>query len=125
MKRIYIAVLFLCISIGLCIFEQYTVKTAYETTTDYINTAIEQADKNDYESAEKTCEQLKKYWDKKYPYMTAMIEHGMLDETGITINSLENLAQNKSEDLQEELITAKNQIKSIRDNQKISFGNIF
>lgn len=125
MKRIYIAILFLAISIGLCIFEQYTVKSAYETTTEYINTAIEQTDKEDFSSAGETCKQLREYWDKKYPYMTAMIEHGILDDAGITINSLENLAENESDDLQEELITAKNQMESIRDNQRITFGNIF
>lgn len=125
MKRIYIAILFTAVSIGLCVFEQYTVNSAYQTTTQYIETAIEQTNDEDYVAAKSTCTQLREYWNEKYPYMSAMIEHGILDDAGITINSLENLAENRSDDLQEELITAKNQMKLIRDNQKVTFGNIF
>lgn len=125
MKRLYIAILFLSIAISLCIFEQYTVTSAYEETTKYLNTAIEEVKKEDYKSARETCESLSSYWSEKQKYMTAMIDHGSLDDTSITIYALADLAENESESLEDELITAKNQIKSIRDNQKITFGNVF
>lgn len=57
--------------------------------------------------------------------MTAMIDHGSLDDASVTINNLEDLAENKSDSLEDELVTAKNQIKSIYENQRITFGNIF
>lgn len=125
MKRLYIAIAFLVISIGLCIFEQYTVEDAYKTTTECIDTAMVQLENKDYRAVEKSCRELAEYWDKKHPYMTAMIDHGALDDTGITINSLKELSKKKSDELEAQLITAKNQIKTVRDNQKITFGNIF
>lgn len=119
------ALLFLAVAIGLCVFEQYTVEDAYTQTNKIIDSAMDYLDKDDYSNASRECKKLDEYWNKKYPCLTAMIEHGALDEAKITISSLEDLANNKSEDLEEELINTKNQIKSIRDNQKISLGNIF
>lgn len=125
MKRIYIAVLFLAVAVSLCIFEQYTVSSAYRETTEYLNMAIEEVEKEDYESAKRTCGNLRDYWSQKQKYMAAMIDHGSLDDTSITILALEELADTESDSLEDELITAKNQIKSIYDNQKITFGNVF
>lgn len=125
MKRLYVAIAFLVIAISLCVFEQYTVSTTYSKATAYIDNAIEQTDKEDYKAAKKTCKQLNDFWGEKQKYMTAMIDHGSLDDAGVTIGSLEDLADKESDSLEDELINAKNQIKSIHDNQKITFGNIF
>ena len=125
MKKLYIAIAFLIIALGLCVFEQYTVQSAYHQTTEYIDNAMEGLEKNDYKSVEKSCDMLSKYWNKKYPIMTAMIDHGPLDDASVTINSLNDLAKNKSDELETQLITAKNQMKNIHDNQCITFGNIF
>ncbi len=125
MKRVYIALAFLAVSISLCIFEQYTVNTMYKDTCAYIDKAIEYTEKEDYGNARKECRKLNKYWAKKYPCLTAMIDHGPLDEAGVTIDSLDELAKEENEDLKESLVTAKSQIKSIHENQSISFGNIF
>ena len=86
---------------------------------------MEGLEKNDYKAVEKSCDMLSKYWNKKYPIMTAMIDHGPLDDASVTINSLNDLAKNKSDELETQLITAKNQMKNIHDNQCITFGNIF
>ncbi|MDE5985190.1 MAG: DUF4363 family protein [Eubacterium sp.] len=125
MKRLYIALAFLTIAISLCIFEQYTVKEVYKEASAYIDTAIDEIGKQDYNSAESTCKELNDYWDKKQKYMAAMIDHGSLDDASVTISNLEDLAKNKSDSIEEELITAKNQIKGMYDNQRITFGNIF
>lgn len=125
MKRLYVAVFFLVFAIGLCIFEQYTVESAYKETNEIIDTAMKYLDDEDFEKTAEECKKLDQYWNEKYPYLTAMIEHGSLDDAKMTISSLEELAKNESDELESELIMAKNQIKSIRDNQKISFGNVF
>lgn len=125
MKKLYIAIAFLIIALGLCAFEQYTVQSAYHQTTEYIDNAMEGLEKNNYKAVEKSCDMLSKYWNKKYPIMTAMIDHGPLDDASVTINSLNDLAKNKSDELETQLITAKNQMKNIHDNQCITFGNIF
>lgn len=125
MKRLFLAIFFLLICVGLCTFEQYTIESTYKETTAVINQAIEYTESEDYTKAENACKRLGEIWDKKYPYLSAMVEHGTLDDAGITINSLEDMANQKNEALRETLIEAKNQIKAIRNNQKITFGNIF
>lgn len=125
MKRLYIALGFLAIAISLCIFEQYTVNAVYKEANAYIDTAIDEISKADYTGAEITCKRLNDYWDKKQKYMAAMIDHGSLDDASVTINNLTDMAENESDSLEDELITAKNQIKGMYDNQRITFGNIF
>lgn len=125
MKRLFVAFSFLAIAIALCVFEQYTVESAYQETNKMIDNAIEYVKEEDYEKTAQECRKLDEYWNGKYPYLTAMIEHGSLDDARMTISSLEDLAENESDELESELITAKNQIKTIRDNQKITFGNVF
>lgn len=125
MKRLFIAIAFLALAFGLCTFEQITINKTYSQANSYIDRAIEQVEKQDFKGAEETCSTLDEYWDSKQQYLTAMIDHGSLDDTGVTITSLKDMAKNESDDLEGELITAKNQIKSIYDNQKITFGNIF
>lgn len=125
MKRLYVALCFLVIAISLCIFEQYTVNKTYKDVTAYINTAIEYTQKEDYSNAGATCKKINDYWNDKQKCMTAMIDHSSLDEAGVTINNLEELAEEESDSLTQELITAKSQIKSIYDNQRITFGNVF
>lgn len=125
MKRIYIAIFFLTLSIGLCVFEQYTVESTYKNTTVMLNTAQELLHKKDYDGIVKECSRLNEYWDKKYPCLSAMFDHDSLDEAGASIASLEELAKSKSDDFESELINAKSRIEAIHKNQKITFGNIF
>ncbi len=125
MKRLLAAILFLAISVSLCIFEQYTVKTTYDKMNDYIESAMDSTEKREYEKANETCKEMARFWNGRQPYLTAMIEHTPLDETSITINSLEDISEEDASELQNTLITAKNQIKTIYNNQKITFGNIF
>lgn len=91
----------------------------------YIDSAISQLDGGDYASAAQSCRELAEYWDKKYPIMSAMIDHGALEDADMTVGSLYDLAVKKSDNLEDELITAKNQMKSIRDGQRVTFGNVF
>lgn len=125
MKRVYLAFALLAVCIGLCAFEQYTVETTYREATDMINQAVEYTDSGDFASAERVCAQLSDYWQEKYSTLSAMIDHGMLDEAGTTIYALEDCAREESDDLHSELITAKGQLKAVRENQKITPGNIF
>ena len=41
MKKIYIAVVFLIICTGVCVFEQVTINNVYTKTSEIINTALE------------------------------------------------------------------------------------
>lgn len=125
MKRLWVAVAFLAVAISMCVFEQYTVATTYRQATDIIDTAIDESRQNNYKSAEKYCAELDDYWDSRQKYLEPIIDHGALDEAGMTISVLEGLAESKSDSLTDELITAKYQVKAIYEDQKITLGNIF
>lgn len=125
MKRVCIAVGFLLVAVGLCVFEQLTVESVYRECCSYIEAAHSAVKHGDFKSAGDLCKKLDDYWKGKYHQLSAMIEHGPLDDTATTISSLTSLAKSESDELERELIIAENQIKSIRNNQKITFGNIF
>lgn len=125
MKKLYVAAAFLIVSIALCVYEQYTVNTSYKEATIIINSAIENVEKEDYDGAKENCKKLNEYWTERQKYMAPIIDHGALDDASVTINNLEDLAENESDSLADELITAKNQVKAIYENQKITFGNVF
>lgn len=125
MKRLYIALAFLAIVFSLCAFEQYTMKSTYTQVIAYVDSALDDAEKNDIQSAQETCRKLSTYWDRKYPCLTSMIDHSSLDEASMTITALDEIAENNnSDELITELITAKNQMKVIYKNQSITLGNI-
>lgn len=125
MKRLYVAGAFLLVCIGLCVYEQILIEEVYKTSTNLIDIAIDYADDEKYQDAQSVCAVLKKYWDKKYPYITSMAEHGTADDAGVLIDTLEDTAENDTDSLHSQLIEAKARVKLVRDTAKISFGNIF
>lgn len=125
MKRIYIAIIFLSIALGLCIFEQIFINHFYDEAIALTEQAISCADDEDYDKAYKICKKLNDSWQKKYPYLTSMVEHGVVDEAGNLIGALPDLAKTKNDDLRTQLVNVKNQLKTIRDVEKIKFENIF
>lgn len=126
MKRIGVAVVLLIISIALCIYEQYTVEETYKEATALIDAALAEAEQGDYNKTAEALNELGEYWNRKYKSLKVMIDHGSIDEVSVIINSFDDIADDADSDtVKENLITAKNQIKSIRDNQRITFGNIF
>ena len=125
MRKLYVAIAFLVISIGLCTYEQITLYNIYEKTISSIEEILDSALAEDYKGAEKACDDLINYWNKNYIFMSSTIDHGLLDDTSVTINSLDEYIKNNSDELENQLITVKNEINNIYNNQKLSFGNVF
>ncbi|MCM1285057.1 MAG: DUF4363 family protein [Acetobacter sp.] len=125
MKRIYAAISFLIIAISLCTTEQVIVSKMYESSSEIISQAVTAIKKDDYKQTERLCSDLNKLWQKNYPLMSAMVDHGSLEDASLSISSLEDLAEQKSDSLEDSLIELKNQIKAMKKGQEISFGNIF
>lgn len=125
MKRLYIAIAFLIIAVSLCTVEQISVEKVCKTSVEYLDNALTQVNDKDYKRAEETCISLDKYWKKQYKFLSAMIDNDQLNGFSVTVNSLGELAKNKNDSLEYEIINAKKQIESIADNQKITFGNVF
>ena len=48
MKRLYVAIAFLLVCIGLCTYEQILIEEVYKTSTNLIDIAIDYADDEKY-----------------------------------------------------------------------------
>lgn len=125
MKKVILAIALLIFCAGLCTFEQVTVKSLYSNADAIINEALDYADRGEFENAKSSCLKLKKYWDKKYPYLSSMTDYSLLDGAKLAVNSLAEVKENDADELKEGLIEAKSEIEIIKDNQSINFGNIF
>ena len=55
MKKIYIAVVFLIICTGVCVFEQVTINNVYTKTSEIINTALELNERKKFEESKEEC----------------------------------------------------------------------
>ncbi len=125
MKKIYIAVVFLIICTGVCVFEQVTINNVYTKTSEIINTALELNERKKFEESKEECKKLRKVWQGKYPYLSAMIDHAQLDSANLAIKATKDIRKDDEDELSEKLIDAKNEIKILKENQSITLGNIF
>ena len=125
MKKIYIAVVFLIICTGVCVFEQVTINNVYTKTSEIINTALELNEKKKFEESKEEGIKLRTIWQGKYPYLSAMIDHAQLDSANLAIKATKDIRKDDEDELSEKLIDAKNEIQILKENQSITLGNIF
>lgn len=125
MKKIYIAIVLLIICSGVCIIEQVTINKVCSETTSIINTALYLNEQKDFLKAKSQCEKLRKIWSKRYPYLSAMIDHSQLDGAGAAIKATNDISKENEDELSEKLIEAKDEIQLLKENQSITLGNIF
>ncbi|MGN0533826.1 MAG: DUF4363 family protein [Eubacterium sp.] len=125
MKRVYAATAILIISVLLCVGEQRLVEKIYTGSTEIIQQAIEASDSKDYKMAQELCAELDGFWQNNHPLMSAMIDHGSWEDASLGIKTVYDLAVNESDGLTDALTELKNQVEAMRENQKITFGNIF
>ncbi len=118
MKRIWIAVAFLCISIGLCTVEQMYVQKVYND----LNSIIAQAEEyENYKELSSSVNEIKRYWDKHNDLLFALTDSDTVNELGQAITKLD--AEN--EDFNESLAELKTVNRFFYRNQRITFANIF
>lgn len=118
MKRIWIAVVFLCVSIGLCTFEQLYVQKVFND----LNGIIAQAE--EYESDEElsaSVKEIRRYWDKHNDWLFALTDSDTVNELGQAIIKLDP----KDEDFRKSLAELKTANRFFYRNQRITFANIF
>lgn len=106
MKRIWIAVVFLAISVSFCITEQFFINTSYSQIVNY----IDQGDSD----------KLLEYWGKRNDMLYAFTDHKMLDSLSDSINSLKD-----TDEKEKTMIEIKAKAKTFYENQRITFSNIF
>ena len=94
-------------------------------TTSIINTALDLNEQKDFLKAKSQCEKLRKIWSKRYPYLSAMIDHSQLDGASAAIKATKDISKDNEDELSEKLIEAKDEIQLLKENQSITLGNIF
>lgn len=106
MKRIWFAVIFLALSVGICATEQIYLESTYKAICSYVDNEDEKA--------------IIDYWNSRNDILYAFSDHRTLDSLSEAVNELEDGEDKK---------IALNKIRAISkayyENQRITFSNIF
>lgn len=114
MKRIWFAIVFIVLCVGICIFDQVSVKTTHDELEKRIN--IAQIDSN-----ERNINEIISYYASREKLLFALCESNSVTDMSNTIYALSPELDNTSEHLLE--IEAVND--SFYDAEKITLQNIF
>ena len=121
MKRLWYAVIFLCVTAVLCVGEQRYVESFYDDMNACI-TAAESAVKNkNREEYKKATAEIEKLWRDKNDLLYATGEHSALDGIAVLVRSM---PYDENEEIKE-LHSLRAQLFSYYQNEKISLSNVF
>lgn len=121
MKRIWFAIVFLIISIALCTSEQYYVKKVHNNINTKVEQAIEQLENKDKQQLKNSIKGIKEYWERYNNILFSISDHGVLDDLGARIRSIDTDDDEIAGELAE--IKALNEV--FYENQRISAANVF
>lgn len=118
MKRIWFAIIFLALCIGLCIGEQIYVKQVFYDLDEKISIAQQYSNKDELKNSLK---EISDYWTKYNDILFALSYQSNLDDLSVAINSLNY----NDDDIDTKLLELKAYSKVFYENQKLSPENIF
>lgn len=121
MKRIWFAIVFLIVSVALCTGEQCYVKQVHGNIGTKVEQAIEQLENEDKQQLKSSVKGIKEYWERYNNLLFALSDHGVLDDLGAKIRTMEA----SDEDIAAELSEVKALNEVFYENQKISVANVF
>lgn len=121
MKRIWFAIVFLMISVLLCYGEQYYVKKVHNNIDSKVEQAIEQLENKDEKQLKNSIKGIKEYWEHYNNVLFSISDHGVLDDLGAQIRTMDT----EDEDIAGELAEIKALNEVFYENQRISAANIF
>ena len=119
MKRVWFAVVFIALCIGLSVYEQCYVKTSCENMIMILEQAQRFEKEKNENGRNQKIEELQSYWKKRNDFLFAFSEHGGLDELAENIRSLKEAHNMKSA-----LAETKALVKIYYENERISFSNV-
>lgn len=108
MKRIWIAIVLLIISAGLCTYEQMFIE-------DFCDNVISMTENEDADG-------IKKLWNEKNDIIYIFSEHDMVDDLAVSIEELDNKT---GKDKKEALAEIRALTYAYHENQRITLSNIF
>ena len=119
MNRVWIAVVFIAVCIGLCVFEQNYVCKSCDKMLSMINQAQEYENAEQSEKSDKKIAELQKYWLKRNDVLFIFSEHDGLDELAESIRTL-----NMTDDKKSALAKTKALVKIYYENERIALSNV-
>lgn len=122
MKRLWFSAVFLIIAVCVCTYEQITVNNAYEDITNTISLALESQDE---EEKIKYCTEVTEKWDEFFKKVTLVTDHSVVQSADVSVGTLERLANQRDDSVDEVLIETKSELDQIYDTSRITFSNIF
>lgn len=125
MKRLYFAIGLLALSIAFCVAEQKLVTKIHYTSTEMISQALTAIEADNQTEIKSACRELDDYWQENYTFMSAMIDHNCFDDVSMNIKRVQYMAENEDKELENTLLELKSQIDEIKEDERITFGNIF
>lgn len=114
MKRVWIAIALIFVSIILCLWEQMEINSFCDTVATLTS---EEKIKN---SPNDSAREIKKLWDEKNDTLYAFSQHDLLEHLAENIEQLEN-----NNDLETKLYEIRAQNNVYYENHRMTFSNIF
>lgn len=126
MKRLIIAVTFVCIGIGLATGGFFSLRSICSEMEEKLYSVIDICEKEDKQSAIQSCEDVQTTWHKKNSLLGVYTNHSEMDELQILMKDLVRLAQEEQYDaLIDASYTCIYHFEHINESEKPALGNIF
>jgi len=120
MKRVWFAVAFIFLCIGLCMFEQIYVSNSCTELVSMIEQAQKYEKEKDKSNLNKEIKRIQDYWKRKNDILFIFSEHQTLDELALNIRTLKEAHNMKSA-----LAETKTLVIIYYENEKIALSNVF
>ena len=126
MKRLIASLALLGAVLFICWCGINYVTTGYEKITEELTLGEKYMEKGDFESAKKHCERAEKLYTDREQYMSAFVNHGILDEIGQALSAVAPLADKDSiPEFYSMSAEAKTALTHLRNDHIFMIGNLF
>ena len=120
MKRVWFAIVFVVLCIGLCVFQQGYVKQCCGELGSMLELAQKYEENGEEAALKEQINKIQKYWIKRNDFLFIFSEHGTLDELAFNIRSLD-----KAHNMKSALAETKTLVIIYYENERITLANIF
>lgn len=125
MKRIYIAIAFLIISITTGIFEMFYVTNKIDELNEQILTADKLFENESYEDAIDILSAAESKWQNNLSIFDILLIHDYVDEISVNLSAMKSyVATNSGDEYLAESAGIKKQLTSIKDSELVQIENI-
>ncbi len=119
MKRLWFAVIFLCIALALSVFEQYKVHTFYNTMSEKLVIANSYDKEDNEEMLKASIDDIQQYWLENNDILFTLTNHGVLDELSKDIRAI------NPDNVDNSLYKVNAMLNVFYENERITLSNIF